>query len=617
VTPTTATESVSVARRQAIQAYLNDVAAMLLRARRDDLFSTLKGAAEAPRPATPTVVVVGETGRGKSSLINALLGRRLSPVGVDVTTACAIVFHHSDDLVVSIRRAATAPSDGPPAEEVVEIPLDELAEWATVDGNPGNERGLLSVRVGCDSPFLEHLTVVDTPGVGGLDSGHGAYAAEAAAGADALVLVLDPNAPMSGPELEFLASVADRVDNITIVLTKTDTHPGWQVIADDDLKKIEQRVPRLSGLQIFPVSALRSQKTGDRAKWGVAQLESHLLGEVSERTETLRSANILRVADNCVGEAGRPLAQRLTVLRGGPEAMAALQAERQRLESLQSDARILMRELEDELRRLSLDRGDALNRGMRDIRLGYDEKAAVARGDAIDALPGQLLAEVTALADRLTEEARERLTTVAEDLIRRIDGVTPELASLELLHSSDLADTVTLDTPRKKAANRVERLSTVMSFTSGRSIGSFAATLPLVALGGLPFALAGMGVGAFFAFHMHKGRGDTVRQNEFRNWMREQTAEAERQLNNDFSRAMIDVGHELRGLLTERIDTRRRQVAETVKACEGELAREQSVRDAEAQDLERHLGEVGQMQERGRALRTATVAPAAVARRES
>jgi len=152
------------------------------------------------------------------------------------------------------------------------------------------------------------------------------------------------------------------------------------------------------------------------------------------------------------------------------------------------------------------------------------------RGVDLSALPAQLIADVTALADRLTQQARDRLTTLTEDLIREVDTAVPELASLEQLQTEHLAETVSLDTPRKRAANRVERLSTLISFSSGRSIGGLAASLPLIALGGTPFIIAGLGLGAVFAVQMHRGRSDVTRQNEFRSWMREQLAEAERQL---------------------------------------------------------------------------------------
>ena len=203
----------------------------------------------------------------------------------------------------------------------------------------------------------------------------------------------------------------------------------------------------------------------------------------------------------------------------------------------------------------------------------------------------------------MTQDARDRLTALTEDLIRQVDASVPELASLEQLQTQHLAEKVSLDTPRKRAANRVERLPTLISFSSGRSIGSLAASLPLIALGGTPFIIAGLGLGAVFAVQMHRGRSDVTRQNEFRTWMREQLAEAERQLNNDFSRAMIDVGHELRTALVERLDTRKAEVAKAIRECEANAASEAEKRKSQSKVVEQRLSDLETLTLRGFELR--------------
>ena len=580
-----------------IQAYLNDVAAWLLKAGRSDLTKNLKDAVEARRSTTPTVVVIGETSRGKSSLVNALLNRtELSPIGLDTTTGCNVVLHHADHLQARVRLIETG--------EIVDIPIDEIEDWATVDGNPDNQRGVFAVILGVDCPLLEQMTIVDTPGVGGLDAGHGALAAEAAAAADAAVLVVDPNAPISGPELRFLANVAEKVDNVAIVLTKVEDYPEWRTMAETDAQLVAGQVPRLAETPVFPVSNILAMNPADRAESGIETVEEHLRSRIAARTEVLRYANILRVAESGLAEVGRVQRAQHAALEAGAGTLAALKAERTRLESVGVDGKKLLRDLDDGLRRLSLDRADGLNRGMRDLRTSYDEHVATLKPDAISALPAQLISDVTALADRLSEEARDRLTALTEDLIFQVDAVVPELASLEQLYSGQLAESVTLDTPRKRAANRVERLSTLVSFSSGRSIGSLAASLPLIALGGAPFIIAGLGLGAVFAFHMHRGRGDVARQNEFKSWMREQLAEAERQLNNDFSRAMIDVSHELRSALAERIETRKAEVSQAIRECEAAVAVELGQRKRQAEAIERRLADLQVVARRGSTLRT-------------
>jgi predicted GTPase len=596
-TATTPSKSSPSKRQGDLQAYLNNVAGQLQIAGRSDLVMNLKDAVEARRESTATLVVVGETSRGKSSFVNALLGEPdLSPVGLDTTTGCSILLHKAVARQARVRMYETG--------EIKDIPLGDVEDWATVDGNPDNERRVHAVLVGVDNPLLEQISIIDTPGVGGLDAGHGVLAAEAAASADALILVVDASAPISLPELGFLEEVASRVDNVTLVLTKIDDYDEWRAMAEEDRRLVAARNPRLTDIPFFAVSSMLAMNSEDRKESGIQEVESHLLTHIAKRTDSLRFANILRVADSCLVEVCRQLDAQRAVLAAGGEILAALEEERSRLNEVGAEGKKLMRDLEDGFRRLGLDRADALNRGMRDLRTRYDDRAGTVRGAELSALPSELISDVTALADRLTKDARDRLTDLSEELIRQVDTSIPELASFELLDTKKLADAVSLDTPRKRATNRVERLSTLISFSSGRSIGSLVATLPLVALGGTPFIIAGLGLGAVFAFHMHKGRNDVTRQNEFRTWMREQLAEAERQLNNDFSRAMIDVGHELRTALGERIDTRRAEVGQAIRECEQSMAREDTKRKRESEAIEQRLGDLRALRKHGSDIRS-------------
>ena len=291
--------------------------------------------------------------------------------------------------------------------EVVDIPLDEIEDWATVDGNPDNQRGVFAVLLGVNCPLLEQMTIIDTPGVGGLDGGHGALAAEAAAAADAAVLVVDPNAPISGPELRFLSNVAETVDNIAIVLTKVEDYPQWRTMAETNAQLVSAKVPRLAEAPVFPVSNLLAMNPADRAESGIGALEEHLRVQIASWTEVLRYANILQVAQSCLAEVGRVQRAQHVALEAEADTLTALKAERTRLESVGADGKkLIARPLQDELRRLSLDRADGLNRGMRDLRTSYDEHVSTLRADAISALPAQLISDVTALADRLSEDAQ-------------------------------------------------------------------------------------------------------------------------------------------------------------------------------------------------------------------
>ena len=171
---------------------------------RDDLAERLDQLAARVRRTETIVCVVGEFKKGKSALINALLGSDVCPVDDDLATTAVTVVRHAAAPAAVVRRR-----DG--AELVVE-PIDaaEIDRWvAEVEGEAG-PRGVEVVEVGLPNAFLERgLALVDTPGVGGLNAAHAAATLAFLPSADALVFVTDASAELSEPELAFLASARE------------------------------------------------------------------------------------------------------------------------------------------------------------------------------------------------------------------------------------------------------------------------------------------------------------------------------------------------------------------------------------------------------------------------
>jgi len=159
------------------------------------------------------VLVAGEAKRGKSTLVNALLGRPLLPMGVTPLTA--------------VTTTVTPPAAEQPEHAVVtfltgetcRLALDELASVVTETANPGNSKGVDFVTVFVRSRLLERhpVDLVDTPGTGSVYAHNTTDARRAFATLDAAVLVLSVDPPVTKAERDLLREI-DRLSVRTFVL---------------------------------------------------------------------------------------------------------------------------------------------------------------------------------------------------------------------------------------------------------------------------------------------------------------------------------------------------------------------------------------------------------------
>ncbi len=112
------------------------------------------------------IAVFGRVSSGKSSLLNHIVGIDALPVGVTPVTAVPtrLVSGDKPSVIVCF---AESPSRC--------LGLEQLWEYASEEGNPGNQKHVTSVLVKLPSPRLkEGIVFVDTPGIGSLALSGGA-----------------------------------------------------------------------------------------------------------------------------------------------------------------------------------------------------------------------------------------------------------------------------------------------------------------------------------------------------------------------------------------------------------------------------------------------------------
>ena len=160
------------------------------------------------------LVVVGEFKRGKSTLINALLGTDLLPTGVVPLTSVVTQLRYEDLPAVHVRF-----NNG----DQRSVPLASLADYVTERGNPENARQVSEVVVGFPSEWLKGgLNLVDTPGVGSVHGHNSDVTQRYLPMADAVVFVISADQPLSRNELDFLEQVKGYAGKVFCLLNKVD-----------------------------------------------------------------------------------------------------------------------------------------------------------------------------------------------------------------------------------------------------------------------------------------------------------------------------------------------------------------------------------------------------------
>jgi GTP-binding protein EngB required for normal cell division len=496
------------------------------------------------RPKKPSVVVVGETNRGKSSLVNALLSMPgLSPVDADVATATYLVFEHAE-------------------------------QWAAHE-LPEGQLPPRYVEVSGPVPLLDRVSIVDTPGVGGLDSLHGELALEAAANATALLFVVDASSPFTSTELQFLRNMGDRVETVLFALSKVDGFRGWREVLEADRQLLTQYAPRFADAVFHPVSARMFESAVKapteqmaamlRERSGIAALQGAMQQMLIGRSAMLGEANTLRALSSALGEQKAKLQAESRALSAGEAEAEHLRARRDQLTAeRRTSTRGWQLKLRGEVQRTRVEIGHESNRQMRDAQAHFRKVIEAAKRDELAGLPPQVDIALQTMSQRISMALTERLNRVTNVSLSELFSAE-ELDVIRAQFARAGGPPVILRPPEKRPPTAEDKLLVFMGISGGVGAGKIAA-LPLAGVAILnPVVLPAtiiIGLGA--GWWMARTRKHAADKQHTKQWLVEAIADARSTLDQLVAEQLIEAEQQLSMALDEALGRR-------IDAIEAEL----------------------------------------------
>lgn len=428
VAPAPGTDGAVERVRAGLDALLADARAAATAAARDDLVERLDRAAARHADHAVTALVAGEFKQGKSTLVNALLNIAICGVADDVSTVVPTTIRHGAEPAAVVHYAVPGDST---ATTATPIDLARVAEFGTEQGNPGNREGIRAIEVALPRRLLSRgLTVVDSPGVGGLDASHAASTNGAMRLAELVLFVSDASQPLTASEVAILRDAHALCAEVVLVQTKTDIQPAWRrVVADNE------RILRDHGLaiDILPVSSVLRQRAtaesstelNDESGFPalIARLRDAASGEVARRSLRTALGDVAFVADQLIATVGPELAA-LDDPANADAVISRLEAAKERAERLRGQSAKWQQTLNDGSQDLTSDLDHDLRQRFRAIVAESD--AALDESDPVDMwddfeqwlhrrIGYDLAAHHQAIADRANELAATVADHFAED----------------------------------------------------------------------------------------------------------------------------------------------------------------------------------------------------------
>jgi hypothetical protein len=254
------------------------------------------------------LATVGQFKRGKSTLLNALIGELLLPTGVAPVTAAITVLRYGARLAADV-----VFKDG----RRTSIPISDVHTFVTEADNHENMRHVAAVEIFSPSSLLASgMCLVDTPGLGSVFQANTEETRAFVPHIDAALVVLGVDPPISADELALVSDVAQQIGQLVFVLNKvdrlnaSDLAEARRFTADTLTRQLNRPDERL-----FEVSATERLTIGPTRDWTglenrlreLASSTSVVVDQSARRGVARIAARLLHDVDEQRGALTRPL----------------------------------------------------------------------------------------------------------------------------------------------------------------------------------------------------------------------------------------------------------------------------------------------------------------------
>jgi GTPase SAR1 family protein len=469
---------------------------------------------------TYQVLVVGEVKRGKSSFVNALIGQDILPTDVDVATS----------QVFRVNRAAREAyrlrfEDGTAQDRIClqdgtsrEMRRDDLPRYgsqvvADVEGTPRRDQIIRWIEIDVPVRFLSPgVSILDTPGLGGLYEYHAEITQRHIPQADAIIFVLDSSRPIVDQELQYVDEILKRTSSVFFIQTKIDLFRShqWQDVQRRNQEILRERfTDRLTDSRVWPISSRLLRRAAAQGDLDAEIASKHR--ELASALQTFlfrvagwtRAAEALIVANEFYTQSSRILADRhLTITNESKQKREEAQKEVARRNEVfidnWGDRGQERRKLKEAIKKVATLGKAHINQFLaRGGELETSLQRKVAAADSLDGLRSiadHLSSDASARAMKAWREVHEQCwqqcLSLLVPFLKAVNTVEDLNAPQAVAAENDLypivpAPKITRDWYAKLKGARID-------FMTGSSVGAITGAI-LITLGVITWPIAGIG----------------------------------------------------------------------------------------------------------------------------